>query len=174
MLTQARVPGAGQTAPCLLVRGDRKYSGQQGLFLVGSAVAPVAGRSSACWLSHIRPVCVFSRCWKPENYISQTPVRSCQWEEPMRDGKARGRKKKGLYLLLRLTSERWAPAPGLGPFTAWGGGGAQVPWLLLSGSCASCSTPVWACGFQPRDGSRCPASEHHLLPPKACVTSSWY
>lgn len=90
----------------------------------------------------------------------------------MRDGKARGRE-KGHYWLLQVTSEVAAAVA-----DTWGRcfcsisrhAGSVV--LLTPVPAAQCQ--VWACGFQPRNGSSFVDSGHRLLPSKTFITNSLY
>lgn len=114
---------------------------------------------------------MFSRCWKPENYISQTPVRSCQWEEPIRDGKARGWRKQ------RALSASAADFPAAG----CGSSGGPLPlgkvlsqprWACRFLGC--CSTPVWAVGPSPGMAAAAilwasPPPSQDILSPAPCA-----
>ena len=98
-------------------RVDRKRRSPHGLASSGVCMAAVTGWCSACQLpASCPPFCVLQRL-EACNYISQVPVRFCEWEETVRGGKAQGREKLH-FTLLQETSQVAAAEVALGVGTS--------------------------------------------------------
>ena len=99
-------------------RGDRKCSSPHGSASSGVCVTAETGWYSACQLpASCPPVCVL-QALEACNYISQAPVRFCEWEEAVRGGEeAQGRETQH-FPLLQVTSQVAAAEVALGGGTS--------------------------------------------------------